>query len=366
MSSIPKSKITCNGCDKKFQLLLSHLERTKSCQDFYDMSSMREEADRLTKQKKAQRSRERYQNDPDESAKKRAAAKEYYKQHSPEKKATMAMYYEKHKEEIKHAKRDEYQGDPEKKQAKSDYYNEARSSYGQQDCLDCGKTCCTAGDMKRHIKHAHSDEGFVTCQICDKRFEYKQNVERHMREMHGGERHGCEKCPATFLRKSDLEAHIKEGTHFVSYHCKLCTQTIIFKSLIGLIEHTIVKQSREERTFSDGTKYEIYKSGILVTCKSHVKSIQLKEGEHVLCMPRKDKAEAAKRRALKRREIINEGLKLAAGNLEAPHVELEFVKEKHEDNFKKDHCKWCEERFPYSDECCSVSFSTTWKIHQIE
>ena len=83
-------------------------------------------------------------------------------------------------------------------------------------------------------------------------------------------------------------------------------------------------------------------------------------------MPRKDKAMAAKSRALKKKEIINEGLKLAAMNLEAPQVELEFVKEKHEENLKKDHCKWCEERTPFSDVSCSVRFGTTWTIHQIE
>ena len=361
---MPNAKISCIGCKKEFQLLLSHLERTKSCQSFYDMSSMREEAERMNKIKKAQRSRERYQNDPDESVKKRAASKENYRQHASKKKVTMALYYEKHREEINGAKREHYHGEPEKKQEKRDYYNSARLSYGRQKCPECGKTYCTAGDMKRHIDHAHSDESFVTCQICDKRFEYKQNVERHMKEIHGEERHGCEKCPATYLRKSDLQEHIKEGTHYISYHCKLCTQTIVFKSLRGLIEHTIVKQSREERTSKfDGTKYEIHKSGILLTCKSHVKSIQLTEGERVLLMPRKDKAKAAKIREVKKEEIINEGLRMATENLEAPQVELEIVKEKHEETFKKDRCKWCEERIPDSDEACSIRFSTMWKIN---
>ena len=84
-----------------------------------------------------------------------------------------------------------------------------------------------------------------------------------------------------------------------------------------------------------------------------------------MCMPRKDKAIAAKSRALKKKEIINEGLKLAARNLEAPQVELEFVKEKHEENFYKDCCKWCEEEIPFSDEFCSVRFGTEWTINQI-
>ena len=47
-------------------------------------------------------------------------------------------------------------------------------------------------------------------------------------------------------------------------------------------------------------------------------------------------------------------------------VELEFVKEEHEENLKKDHCKWCEQRIPFSDMSCSVRFGTTWTIHQIE
>ena len=77
-----KEKITCQGCDKKFELLLSHLERNKACQNLYDMSAMREEAKKLTKERKAQRSRERYQTD---SPKKRAAAAKHYKDNTPEK-----------------------------------------------------------------------------------------------------------------------------------------------------------------------------------------------------------------------------------------------------------------------------------------
>ena len=86
-TSSGKEKVTCLGCDKEFMLLLSHLERTESCQDCYDMSAMRKEAETLTKERKAQRSRERYQHDPNESQRKKTASKEYYKKHTPEKKA---------------------------------------------------------------------------------------------------------------------------------------------------------------------------------------------------------------------------------------------------------------------------------------
>ena len=361
---MPIEKIMCKGCDKKFLLLLSHLERTKSCQDSYDMSAMRKEAERLTKERKAQRGRDRYHNDPNESPKKRAAAKEQYKQHTPEKRATMALYNERHREKINDAMREQYQNDPEKKKEKSATYYATRSKYGSQECPQCDGVFFTPKDMKRHIDHTHSVENVITCQICDKQIKFEESLERHMREVHGGEKHRCEKCPAAFSCHSDLKEHIREGWHYLSYDCKQCSKTIVFKSLKGLIQHTIVKQSEGEHIGASGTKWKIYKSGILVTCKSHVESTQLKEGENVLCMKRKDKVKAAKERAMKKEELINEGLLLAAGNLEAPKVKFEMIREKHEVNFYKDRCKWCEEKIPFSDEYCSVRFSDAWKLHR--
>ena len=107
-TSSVKEKVTCLGCDKEFMLLLSHLERTESCQDCYDMSAMRKEAETLTKERKAQRSRERYQHDPNESQRKKTASKEYYKKHTPEKKAASKEYYKKHTPEKKAASKEYY------------------------------------------------------------------------------------------------------------------------------------------------------------------------------------------------------------------------------------------------------------------
>ena len=44
----------------------------------------------------------------------------------------------------------------------------------------------------------------------------------------------------------------------------------------------------------------------------------------------KDKAKAKKERAMKKEEIINEGLQLAYGNLIAPKVKLDIKQDKHE------------------------------------
>ena len=36
-------------------------------------------------------------------------------------------------------------------------------------------------------------------------YDYRDNLSRHMKEVHGGEKHKCEKCPAAFSRGTDLE-----------------------------------------------------------------------------------------------------------------------------------------------------------------
>ena len=305
------------------------------------------------------------------------ASKEYYKKHTPDKKAAsrrlyeespekkkeaMAAYNEKYKSDINLAMRENYHGNPEKKNLKklamSLYYTETSSltAVPEKTCPICEKQFCHQKDMQRHVDHSHTDEEkSFTCQICDKHLHYKVSLERHMREVHDGEKHRCEKCPAAFGRGSDLEKHIREGWHYLSYHCKQCDKKLVFKNLGGLIEHVIVKQSESEEKFYYADKnaaWRLKKSGILLTCKSQVESTQLKEGEHVLDIPRKDKVKAAKERAMKKEEIINEGLQLAYGNPEAPDVvKLEFEYKKHEDDGRRK-CKWCDDRIPYSNEYC--------------
>ena len=65
---------------------------------------------------------------------------------------------------------------------------------------------------------------------------------------------------------------------------------------------------------------------------------------------------------MKKEEIINEGLQLAYGNLIAPKVKVDIKQDKHEKDVKKDQCKWCEEKAPYSDEFCSINCFLNWKL----
>ena len=142
-----KQKVTCKGCGKEVQLLRSHLERTKDpCKSLYDMEAMRAESKQKHKHQMAARNRELYHNDPNESPKKRAAAKEYYER-------------KKHGEETQ----------------------------GKYECPICDKAYTILSEMNRHFRdiHAKEDSSFI-CSICDKKIKYKDNLDTHMREVHGG------------------------------------------------------------------------------------------------------------------------------------------------------------------------------------
>ena len=102
-----KPKVTCKGCGKKVQLLLSHLKRTEDpCKDNYDMDSLEEEAERLHREQMAARKLELYHNDPEESPKKRAASKKRYEDDPEKKKASMSAYNNKHRKDINLAMQD--------------------------------------------------------------------------------------------------------------------------------------------------------------------------------------------------------------------------------------------------------------------
>ena len=233
-----KERVKCVGCGNEFMLLLSHLERTKSCQHLYDMSAMRQEAATLTKQRKAQRSHERYHSDPKETEKKKAASKEsskeYYKAHSEEKKAAskklyedspekkreaMAAYYDNHREDINIAMRGHY----------------INSRHGQLNnfvCPICENSFSTQKTMDRHMDTAHSQIPIrIVCEICEKIFSRRDNLSRHMKEVHGEEkRFDCSECCEKFSRDGSLEKHHRRGKHTFKVVCNYCDDSFFFRS----------------------------------------------------------------------------------------------------------------------------------------
>ena len=222
-----KQKVTCRGCGKRVQLLLSHLERTtKPCKALYDMEVLHAEAARLHKEQMATRNRERYHSDPKESPKKRAASKEYYDNHTPEKKGAMSVYNQTHKEDIILASQ--------KRRCKS-------TCTERYECPWCEKVFPSEPKMKHHFEYIHTKpDTRLKCPICDKGIKYKDNLDRHMREVHGEEKkYKCSDCSAAYTRKEHLEQHIRTGKHYMDTYCEHCKETKVFRYVAEKERHFI-------------------------------------------------------------------------------------------------------------------------------
>ena len=344
------TKEHCKGCTWKGTSLRIHLNRTKlPCRKLYNAEDLKNKSDQLNKVKDAKRKYEKYHNNQNESQRKKAAAKEYYEKHKTEKTAETTKHDTKATEKLSQSPM----------------------------CLICKETFVLEGSKKRHMEKFHSKvQKKIACDICEKHFEWKDNLSRHMREVHGGEKHGCMECPATYTRNEDLQEHIATGRHYLKFHCPICLQELVFKHLGGLIEHVVVKQSEGEQEYEGqvrsgfiSRKWKIYKSGILLTCKSKLGSIQVEEGEHILGMPKSEKLEAYKKRMRKKEEVINFGLRAPSPSQEKPTVKLELIKiTTHEEKAEKNYCKYCHMKTPFTNVYCkerAEKFSHSWELQRL-
>ena len=337
----------CKGCGWKGKSLRGHLRTKIQCRASNDMDVLKDTAKTHHREQMAaynKRHREQIN----------TRMKEHYKQHttqkrtvSKERKETMAAYNEKHRSDIN--------------EKMANLYLETRRSGVK--CPRCQEQFFSRKEMKRHIDDIHigkEQQSFI-CQICDKSIKYNANLERHMKEVHGEVKHKCEQCPAAYTRKAELQKHMDTGQHFLKFQCSICEKQLVFKTVQGLVEHLEAKQT-EVTKVRKGHTLKSYKSGITVTCKSSHRSIQVEEGEEVLGMPRKDKVLADQKRKKEKEKLINVGLSAANEGHETNYVKVEFTTKVHEENICKTHCKWCEEKIPFSDEFCTVRFGTNWQL----
>ena len=78
------------------------------------------------------------------------------------------------------------------------------------------------------------------CQICERSFSLRENLERHINDVHNeSKKFSCPKCPETFSRRDNLDRHVARGKHSFIKNCKFCKETIVFKSDQAMNKHFV-------------------------------------------------------------------------------------------------------------------------------
>ena len=163
-------------------MLLSHLKRTKKpCKALYDIKTLEAEAKAVQKEQMAVRNRDRYHNDPNESRRKKAASKEYYRKRIKEKEST-----------------------------------------NQKSHDEIHDTAEPPNLPKIPVR--------IVCDVCEKVFAYRNNLSRHMKEIHGENKYECLECCEEFSRICNLKRHIERGKHTFKVVCNYCDDSFFFKT----------------------------------------------------------------------------------------------------------------------------------------
>ena len=86
----------------------------------------------------------------------------------------------------------------------------------------CSICCKEVKEMKSHMKFVHSEDdmGKFHCDQCDNSFRTKQNVQKHIKRVHNGEKDQCPLCSDWF---KNLSCHLyqvhKKGNQQTCEQC---------------------------------------------------------------------------------------------------------------------------------------------------
>ncbi|XP_049573517.1 uncharacterized protein [Syngnathus scovelli] len=94
-------------------------------------------------------------------------------------------------------------------------------------CPHCGKSFPDAKGLKRHCI-VHRNGRLHICQQCGKGFVYGFGLNKHLQMVHGKHKpFVCQLCNKAFFTKRDVEIHIRTHTGEKPFHCHLCEKRFV-------------------------------------------------------------------------------------------------------------------------------------------
>ncbi|WBA82859.1 C2H2-type zinc finger protein [Endozoicomonas sp. GU-1] len=91
--------------------------------------------------------------------------------------------------------------------------------------------------IENSTKVLHTVKKSFQCNVCEKSFNRKHNLEEHIRTHTGVMPFKCNVCEKSFNRKQNLEVHIRTHTGVKPFKCNVCEKS--FRYFSGLTIHTL-------------------------------------------------------------------------------------------------------------------------------